>query len=99
VEAGTLNFPGGVKKQGNLQLSAAFYARDLAVRVPDECQGVRIDEVGILRQTLYTKARPLPNHPGIYRLDEISSFRQARVVVSGPEGQNCLITVSVYDHT
>jgi hypothetical protein len=94
-----LNFPGGVNKQGNLQLNSAFYARDLSIRIPEDCKDVRVEEAGILRQGMYTKARPLPNQPGIFRLDEISSFRQARVVLSGPEGMSCLIQVQVYDHT
>lgn len=98
-EAGTLNFPGGDQKQGNLQLNSAYYARDIAIKVPDDCQDIKIDEVGILRQNKYTKANPLSNSPGVYRLAEISSFRQARVTISGPEGQNCLIAVHVYDHT
>lgn len=98
-DAGSLNFPGGQQKQGNLQLNSAYYARDIAIKVPEECKDIRIDEVGILRQNLYTKARALANSPGVYRLNEISSFRQARVTISGPEGQSCLIAVSVYDHT
>jgi hypothetical protein len=98
VEAGILNFPGGAFKQGSLQLNSAYYARDIALRIPLECRDIRIDEVGILRQTLFMKANPLPNNMGVYRLDEISSFRQARVTISGPEGQSCPITLFVYDH-
>lgn len=98
-EAGILNFPGGAQKQGNLQLNSAYYARDIAIKVPAECQDIRVEEAGILRQGVYTKARPLANNPGVFRLDEISSFRQARVILSGPEGQNCPIAVHVYDHT
>jgi hypothetical protein len=99
LEAGVLNFPGGAQKQGNLQLNSAYYARDIAIKIPAECKDVKVEEAGILRQGMYTKARPLADKPGVFRLDEISSFRQARVILSGPDGQSCPIGLFVYDHT
>jgi hypothetical protein len=57
MDAGTLNYPGGVNKQGNLQLNADCYSRDLSIMVPENCKDVRVDEAGILRQGAYAKAR------------------------------------------
>ncbi len=98
-EAGVLNYPGGDFTLVGVELNATYYGQKLVARVPEDCSGVSLSELGIIRSGSYVKAKPVAGKDGEFELDQLSTFNQVRVSISGPQNMFCPLRIFIYDES